>query len=63
MWIGMTALDVLRRIRIEEAMLLRHFGDEYRVYMKVTGRLLPRIIGASGGRHGDSKQTRTTPRP
>lgn len=47
MWIGMATLDVLRRIRIEEAMLLRHFGDEYRVYMKVTGRLLPRIKGAS----------------
>ncbi|MCZ6652630.1 MAG: isoprenylcysteine carboxylmethyltransferase family protein [Planctomycetota bacterium] len=47
MWIGMATLDVLRRIRIEEAMLVRHFGDEYRVYMKVTGRLLPRITGAS----------------
>ncbi len=63
MWIGMATLAVLTRIRIEEAMLLRHFGDEYQVYMKVTGRLLPRIIGASGGRHGNSEHTRTTPRP
>ncbi len=52
MWIGMTALDVLRRIRIEEAMLLRHFGDDYQIYMKVTGRVLPRIIGASDHRQG-----------
>lgn len=44
MWIGMTTLDVISRIRIEEAMLTEHFGDEYRAYMKRTGSLLPRLI-------------------
>ena len=49
-WIGMAVLDVGRRIRIEEAMLLGHFGDEYRVYMLGTGRVLPRIFRASDSR-------------
>ncbi|MFX0097430.1 MAG: isoprenylcysteine carboxylmethyltransferase family protein [Candidatus Hodarchaeota archaeon] len=31
------------RIKAEEKMMLDHFGDEYRTYMKSTGRLLPRI--------------------
>lgn len=57
MWIGMATLDVLRRIRIEEALLLRHFGDEYRVYMRVTGRVMPRIIGASDHRQGTRSGT------
>ena len=34
-------LIVLIRIRREERMMLQHFGDEYREYIKRTGRLLP----------------------
>ncbi len=42
-WIGMTALDVRTRIRLEEALLLDRFGERYRSYQRVTGRLLPPI--------------------
>jgi protein-S-isoprenylcysteine O-methyltransferase Ste14 len=35
------ALNVLLRIQGEEEMMLQQFGDEYREYMKRTGRLLP----------------------
>jgi len=42
-WIsGLTAI-ILLRVRREEAMLLSRFGDEYDVYMKQTGRFLPRL--------------------
>jgi protein-S-isoprenylcysteine O-methyltransferase Ste14 len=34
-------LNFLLRIRGEEKMMLEQFGDEYREYMKQTGRLLP----------------------
>ncbi len=44
LWIGTTALDVTSRIMTEEALMLSQFGDEYRVYMQRTGRLLPRIV-------------------
>ena len=43
-WIGMTALEVISRIGFEENLMLEYFGDQYRVYMKKTGRLLPKII-------------------
>jgi len=33
----------LRRIPTEERMMLEQFGDEYREYMKRTGRLIPRL--------------------
>jgi protein-S-isoprenylcysteine O-methyltransferase Ste14 len=33
------------RVRAEEQMMIDAFGDEYRVYMKKTGRVLPRLIG------------------
>jgi protein-S-isoprenylcysteine O-methyltransferase Ste14 len=39
--IGLTLL--LIRLPKEEASLIERFGDEYRAYMKRTGRLLPRI--------------------
>ena len=39
--IGLTML--LIRLPKEEACLIARFGDEYRAYMKRTGRLLPRI--------------------
>jgi protein-S-isoprenylcysteine O-methyltransferase Ste14 len=41
---GMAALVLLAiRTRIEEAKLIERFGDEYREYMKRTGRFFPRI--------------------
>ena len=38
-------LNVLLRIQEEEKMMLEQFGDEYRQYMKRTGRLLPAWSG------------------
>jgi protein-S-isoprenylcysteine O-methyltransferase Ste14 len=38
---GLAALNFILRIRPEEKMMLLEFGDEYRAYMKLTGRLLP----------------------
>lgn len=32
------------RIGAEEQMMLDHFGEEYREYMKTTGRLLPKLF-------------------
>jgi protein-S-isoprenylcysteine O-methyltransferase Ste14 len=43
-WIGMTALEITSRIGFEENLMLEYFGDQYRQYMKRTGRLLPRLI-------------------
>lgn len=43
-WIGMTLLEVASRIGFEEDLMLEYFGDQYRDYMKKTGRLLPRLI-------------------
>lgn len=34
---------IYARIGREEAMMLEHFGEEYRAYMEQTGRLLPRF--------------------
>ena len=36
---------LLLRTPIEEARLIETFGDEYRAYMKRTGRFLPRLTG------------------
>lgn len=41
-WIGMTLLEISSRIGFEESLMLEYFGDQYREYMKETGRLLPR---------------------
>jgi protein-S-isoprenylcysteine O-methyltransferase Ste14 len=38
---ALAALNFLLRIQGEEKMMLEQFGDEYREYMKRTGRLLP----------------------
>lgn len=46
-WIGMTVLEVASRIGFEENLMLEYFGDQYRTYMKQTGRLLPRIKGVT----------------
>ena len=43
LWIAMTAVEVVSRIRIEEDLMLSRFGGEYRAYMRRTGRVLPRI--------------------
>jgi protein-S-isoprenylcysteine O-methyltransferase Ste14 len=43
-WIGMTLLEVTSRIGFEEGLMLEYFGDQYRDYMKKTGRLLPRLV-------------------
>ena len=42
------ALVVIRLavVPVEEQALLAKFGDEYRDYMKGTGRFLPRLIGS-----------------
>jgi len=32
------------RTPIEEARLIEKFGDEYRAYMRRTGRFIPRLI-------------------
>ena len=35
---------ILYRIRIEEAILMEEFGDEYREYMKRTKKLIPLVF-------------------
>ena len=42
-WIGMTILEVVSRVGFEESLMLEYFGDQYREYMKKTGRLLPKV--------------------
>ncbi len=39
----MTLLVLCTRVSREESMMIESFGDEYRAYMKYTGRLLPRL--------------------
>ena len=43
-WLGMALLELASRIRFEEGLMLEYFGDQYREYMKRTGRLLPKLI-------------------
>lgn len=40
---GVASLFLVLRTPVEEKMLLREFGDEYRDYMRRTGRFLPKI--------------------
>lgn len=46
-WLGLTLLPGLLalfwRVRYEEANLIARFGDEYRAYMRRTGRFLPKL--------------------
>ena len=46
-WLGMTTLEVVSRISFEETLMIEFFGDQYRNYMKKTGRLLPKLINLS----------------
>ena len=39
--IGAFTATYLARVSDEEAMMIDHFGDEYRSYIRRTGRLLP----------------------
>jgi protein-S-isoprenylcysteine O-methyltransferase Ste14 len=43
-WAGMTVLEVASRIGFEESLMLEYFGEQYREYMKRTGRLLPKVL-------------------
>lgn len=42
-WIAMTTLEIASRIQFEESLMIEYFGDQYREYMKKTGRLLPKV--------------------
>ncbi len=42
-WIGMASLEIISRIQYEETLMTEYFGEQYRTYMKRTGRLLPRL--------------------
>ena len=41
--IGMTVLEIFSRMNYEESLMTTYFGEQYRAYMKKTGRLLPRL--------------------
>lgn len=45
LWIGLTAVEVISRLRFEEALMSEHFNGRYQTYMRSTGRLLPRLGG------------------
>jgi len=51
-FMGLASLSVLSMLLVrlpkEEEKLIERFGDEYREYMKRTGRLLPRLKARSG---------------
>jgi protein-S-isoprenylcysteine O-methyltransferase Ste14 len=41
LWIAAVSLDIIPRMRYEEAAMLQQFGEEYRQYQQRTGRLIP----------------------
>jgi len=43
-WIGWIVGTVVSMVRDEEAVLIAKFGDEYRAYIRRTGRFLPRAF-------------------
>ncbi len=45
---GLTLFVIYARIEQEEQMMIEHFGEDYRRYMILTGRLLPRLIHKRG---------------
>jgi len=40
---GMTILEIVSRISFEESLMIEFFDDQYREYMKKTGRLFPKL--------------------
>ena len=48
-WAGMTILETISRIGFEESLMLEYFGEQYREYMKKTGRLFPKVNIKLGG--------------
>jgi protein-S-isoprenylcysteine O-methyltransferase Ste14 len=42
-WLTIQTIIIPARIHKEEAELVEHFGDEYRAFMRRTGRFLPRL--------------------
>jgi len=40
-WAGMTIFETISRIGFEESLMIEYFSDQYREYMKHTGRFLP----------------------
>jgi protein-S-isoprenylcysteine O-methyltransferase Ste14 len=55
-WIIGLSLIVLLRVDREEAMLVERFGEEYRTYMRRTGRFLPLIRSARGAATRDTTE-------
>jgi len=47
---------IVVRIPREERMMLEKFGEEYRVYMRRTGRLLPHFFQETGGKKEGKNQ-------
>jgi len=45
-WLALHICQFAVRIPLEESLMLQRFGDAYRHYMRTTGRLLPRDLGA-----------------
>lgn len=43
-WLGMTLLEISSRIQYEENLMIEFFGDQYREYMKTTGRIFPKFL-------------------
>jgi len=43
-WAGMTILETISRVGFEESLMIEYFGEQYRGYMKKTGRLFPKIL-------------------
>lgn len=43
LWLFITIVDILSRIKFEEEKMLQQFGDEYHSYLQRTGALFPRI--------------------
>ena len=43
-WISMAVLEIASRIAYEESLMIESFGDQYREYMKRTGRLFPKVL-------------------
>jgi protein-S-isoprenylcysteine O-methyltransferase Ste14 len=44
LWLGLTALEVMGRMRFEEGLMIETFGEQYQLYMQTTGRLIPRLV-------------------